>query len=89
LFPDGSTTTNVHLIEIRDQIAKIIGAGTVQERETMCEALLAEPRTDDGIATPVIRIPISGNDTSLIPQKYVNRPECGSRTATIGGAEGT
>jgi len=34
----------------------------------MCEALLAELRIDDGIATPVIRIPLSRDDTPLILQ---------------------
>ena len=65
---DEEDPTAAHLIEIRDQIAEIIATGTVQERKSMCEALLAELRIDGGVVTPVIRIPISRDDTPLILQ---------------------
>jgi chromosome segregation ATPase len=39
---DEEDPTAAHLIEIRDQIAEIIATGTVQERKSMCEAMLAE-----------------------------------------------
>lgn len=47
---------------------EIIATGTVQERKSMCEALLAELRIDGGAATPVIRIPLSRDDTPLTLQ---------------------
>ena len=65
---DEDDPTIAHLIEIRDQIAEIIATGTVQERKSMCEALLAELRIDGGVATPVIHIPLSRDDTPLILQ---------------------
>ena len=65
---DEDDPTDTHLIEIRDQIAEIIATGSVQERKSMCEAILAELRIDGGVATPVIRIPLSRDDTPLILQ---------------------
>jgi site-specific DNA recombinase len=65
---DDDDPTAAHLIEIRDQIAEIIATGTVQERKSMCEALIAELRIDGSVATPVIHIPLSRDDTPLILQ---------------------
>ncbi len=57
-----------HLIEIRDRIIEIIETGTTPERKAMCEALLAELRIDGQTATPVIRVPLSREDTPSILQ---------------------
>ncbi len=61
--PDGT-----YLAEIRDRIAEIIETGSTAERKAMCEALLAELRIDHETATPVIRIPLSREDTPSILQ---------------------
>jgi hypothetical protein len=67
--------TTAHLIDVRDQITEIITTGTVQERKSMCEALLAELRIDNGIATPIIRIPIRRDETPLILQTEARTAE--------------
>ncbi len=61
--PDGT-----HLTGIRDRITEIIETGNPPERKAMCEALLAELRIDCETATPVIRIPLSRQDTPSILQ---------------------
>jgi hypothetical protein len=53
---------------IRDRIAEIIETGSRAERKAMCEALLAELRIEGETATPVIRIPLSRQDTPSILQ---------------------
>ncbi|GAA0905015.1 hypothetical protein Vau01_066260 [Virgisporangium aurantiacum] len=57
-----------HLVEIRDRVTAIIATGTAPERKAMCEFLLAELSIDGQTATPVIRVPLSREDTPSILQ---------------------
>jgi site-specific DNA recombinase len=59
---------NDHLIEIRDRVIEIIETGSGPERKAMCETLLAELRINGQTATPVIRVPLSREDTPSILQ---------------------
>ena len=60
---DGQVPDAHHLTEIRDRIIEIIDTGAPPERKAMCEAMLTELRIDSQTATPVIRIPLSMEDT--------------------------
>jgi hypothetical protein len=60
--PDGC-----HLTQLRDRITQIIATGTTPERKALCDALIAELRLNgNATATPVFRVPLTGEDTLAI-----------------------
>jgi site-specific DNA recombinase len=60
--PDGA-----HPTQLRDRVTQIITTGTTPERKALCDALIAELRLDEtATATPVFRVPLTGEDTLAI-----------------------
>src|SRR6266545_1359701 len=60
--PDGA-----HLTRLRDRVTQIITTGTTPERKALCDALIAELRLNGtATATPVFRVPLTGEDTLAI-----------------------